>query len=814
MATIWVREFKGGLDARRIPETSAGGTLVRGYDGHIDSGGQFEKRSKFDPAYTLPTGQTKGLAFDSAGIFAFGDGAPPSMPSGVSYQRLQHPDGSTALSRVLSFDLYAGKIYVVGEFADGGRYHFYDGVRVPAWYDGRSRASFNVTGGAVNPATAAVGSFEVTGGTSNPGVNKVSDIKIDGVSIISGAVNHTGNNATTAAAIATAINSHSSSPDYTATSVGQQVIVTAASTGVGVTGKAIVVTAAGDVTTGNSVVMAGGAASTTSTLSDLKVDGVSIINAPVVWATSDTNMAALIAAAINSYTSSPDYTATSSGTTVNIISGTAGSSPNGRSVVLTTAYGLSTDAAPGLALAGGTDATSATAASGSLTVTGGTSSPGVNKLTDLKINGVSIINAAVDHTGNNTTTATAIASAINSHTSTPDYTAVAAGAVVTITAVSTGAAVNGQSIVPTVGGNLTVGNLQAMSGGTAAGPTYVPGTFVKTIGSRMHSVSGANEHFSGIGQPTQWTTDVVGAGFIDMSTYTSGAEVLKALAEYQSWVAVFAERVVQIWAFDSDPTLNKKVQVLRNTGTASPQSVTQFGDNDLFYLDESGVRSIRARDASNAAATTDMGSPIDKLITAKLRSMTTTEREQVVGLINPIDKRFWLVMKDEIYVFTFFEGSKISAWSIYRPFYYVDGVKTTFTIDAAVVFQRRVYLRGGDKIFVYGGLSTGLAKDATPAIAKSPFLDGGSPSVSKKWTGFDAAMRGLWKVSASFRVDETGATVEEEIGRYFNTTYSEPGKPALGESTHIALLFESIGDGEAILSSFAVHYEGDQPDAA
>ena len=275
MGTIWVRDFQGGLDARRIPETSAGGTLLAATDGHINSGGEFEKRAAFVDTYALPASVTKGLAHTSAGLYVFGDGAPPSMPSGVSYQRLQHPDGSTALSRILSYDLYADKIYVVGEFADGGRYHFYDGVRVPAWYDGRSRASFNVTGGAVNAATSAVGSFEVTGGTSNPGVNEITDITIDGVSIISTTdIDHTGNNATTAAAIASAINSHNSSPEYTSTASGQTVTVAATATGTAANGKAIIVSVAGNFTTGNHVNMAGGAASTTSTLSNLTVDGV------------------------------------------------------------------------------------------------------------------------------------------------------------------------------------------------------------------------------------------------------------------------------------------------------------------------------------------------------------------------------------------------------------------------------------------------------------------------------------------------------------------------------------------------------------
>lgn len=817
MSTIWVKEFTGGLNTTRIAETTQGGSLVRALEGHINRGGEFEKRAKFAPEYTLPAG-TKGLAHTNLGLYVFGHIAPPTMPTGVSYMRLQHPDGVTALSRVLSFDLYAGKIYVVGEFADGGRYHFYDGVRIAAWYDGRSRASFNVTAGGVNAATAAVGSFEVTGGTLNAGVNEVTDITIDGVSIISATdVDHTGNNATTAAAIAAAITGHTSSPNYTATSDGQTVYVTAAATGTTPNGKAIVVSVAGDVTVGNQVNMAGGAGATTATLSDLKVDGVSIIGSPVVWATSNSNMAALIAAAVNSHTSSPDYTATSDGVTVSIVAGDAGSGPNERAVAFTLANGLAVDNSTTLALAGGTDTIDGTAATGSFTVTGGTSSPGVNKLTNLTINGVAIINAAVDWTTSHTVTAAAIASAINGHTSSPNYTATSDGAVVTVTAAGHsdfGVAVNGQSLTATLGGDFTVGNSQAMAGGIDEQQTFVPGTFVKTIGSRVHSVSGPNEHFSGIQQPTRWTTDVIGAGFIDMSTQAGGAEDLVALAKYQQWVAVFAESAIQIWFFDSDPTQNKQIQVLANTGTASARSVTQFGDNDLFYLSESGLRSLRARDASNSAATSDIGVPVDTLITEKLRALSADERAQVIGLIEPRDGRFWLIMRNQIFVFTFFPSAKVSAWSIYTPFHYVNGTKTTFSVDDAVVWNRRVYLRSGETIFCYGGLATGGAYDATQAEGWMPYLDAGTPSVQKAWTGIDAAVRGSWEIRASYVPTETGLTIDEPLATITETTYSNENVGIQGMSTHVSLRFKSVGEGAALLSSMAVHFVGDEKGAA
>ncbi len=694
MGTIWVKELTGGLDTRRLPETTSGGVLIRAADGHITRGGEFEKRAAMVPEYELPA-DTVGLAYDSDGIVVFGSDTAPTLPSGVSYQRLQHPDSVTALVRVPSFDLYAGKIYAVGEFADGSVYHFYDGTRVPDWYDGRSRAAFQITGGGVNPAAAASGTFEITGGTSSTGVNVVSDIAIDGVSIIGSPVDHTGNNATTAAAVAAEINSHTSSPDYSASSDGQTVSIVAATTGVGVNGKAIVVTIGGDVTTANNTGMSGGAASTTSTLSSLTVDGVEIIAAPVVWATSNASTAAAIATAINSYTSSPDYTATVVGSTVNIVAALAGTAADGRLVGFGLANGLTVSPSGTLALANGSDSSA-----------------------------------------------------------------------------------------------------------------FQPGLFVKTVGSKMHSVSGPNEHFSGIQQPTKWTTDTTGAGFIDMSTQASGSEDLTALAKYQNYVAVFAERIIQVWYFDPDPSLNRQVQVLNNTGTASPRSVTQFGDNDLFYQDESGLRSLRARDASNAAATTDIGVPVDSLIIEKLRQLSAEEREQVIGLIEPSNGRFWLIILDQVFVFSFFSGAKVSAWSTYNMTanVVVDDVSSTvtFEVEHAVVFRRRVYLRAGDRIFVYGGLSEEIIYDDTQAEAWLPYLDADTPTEKKPWSGLDAAVEGAWQVSAAMQPVDTDAV--DELAIVDRTTYGLQRIPIEGSSTHISLRFKSLGDGPAKLAAAVIHY--------
>ncbi|SFI05751.1 hypothetical protein [Methylobacterium brachiatum] len=483
MGTIWIREFTGGLDTRKLPETSQGGTLVRAVDGHINRGGEFEQRAAFVPVYTLPKG-TVGLAFTKAGPVVFGSIPDPGMPNGVAYQRLQHPDGATDLIAVRSFDLFAGKIFAAGEFADGKLYQFYDGKRV-------------------------------------------------------------------------------------------------------------------------------------------------------------------------------------------------------------THYGS---------------------------------------------------NSAI-----------------------------------------------------------------------------VPGAPVRTFGRKLYYVTGPNLIYSNLADPTNFDPDSgttrasgtgatgaststgVGAGFNDLSEEDYGSEDLVAIGRYQNYLAIFSDRTVQIRYVDPDPALSKQIQALHNTGTISPRSVTEFGDTDLFYLDASGLRSLKARDASNAAVSTDIGSAIDVLLTDFVAGSSPADVRNAIGVIEPRDGRFWLAISDTIFVFSYFPAAKVSAWTIYKP---------GFKVEDMIVLNRRVYLRSGNQIYVYGGLGAELQYDATEAVAWLPYLDGDRPTETKTLQGVDAAVRGSWRIEIG--MDPANLAASDKIGEITETTFMANRIPGSAQATHFSLRFRSHGryaaTKPAVLGSAAITY--------
>lgn len=151
MPYIVIENFNGGMDTRRMAASGTPGTLLELTNAHITRGGEIEKRKAYTAHATLSS-TTTGLAADKDGLVSFGSAAAPAMPAGIRYQRLQHPSGFS-LSRVLSWDLYAGKLFVAAEFSNGDIYHFYDGVRSEDWFDGKARGVIEVAATKVENGT-------------------------------------------------------------------------------------------------------------------------------------------------------------------------------------------------------------------------------------------------------------------------------------------------------------------------------------------------------------------------------------------------------------------------------------------------------------------------------------------------------------------------------------------------------------------------------------------------------------------------------------------------------------------------------------
>lgn len=320
------------------------------------------------------------------------------------------------------------------------------------------------------------------------------------------------------------------------------------------------------------------------------------------------------------------------------------------------------------------------------------------------------------------------------------------------------------------------------------------GKTVKTFSNKVYSTTQSLVYFSQVGDPTQWGGTTSGAGFINVLNQDGGAENLTALSNYQGKLALFSRRNVQIWTMDPDPSKNIQSQTLANIGTFAPRSVVPFGDLDVFFLSDSGVRSIRARDASNAATVSDIGTAIDTMIQSEMSSVPETVRNAAVGIIEPTDGRYWLVIGSKIYVFSYFTGSSVAAWSTYEP---------GFSVSHLTYANGRIYARGGDVVYLYGGASGNEYDDCEVEITL-PYLDGGKPAHIKTIDALDMGCEGTWDVYVGMDVSQPSA--RDYSGTITNATYMLGRILHYGIGTHIGVRLVNKSPGYARLSNFAIHY--------
>lgn len=210
--------------------------------------------------------------------------------------------------------------------------------------------------------------------------------------------------------------------------------------------------------------------------------------------------------------------------------------------------------------------------------------------------------------------------------------------------------------------------------------------FCLTLKRKEYIACAATLFFSGVDSPLVFnSTTGLGNGNIEIANNFAMSEDLQSFAPYQGKVAVFGRSNIQIWQVDVDPGAYQQLQVLDNIGTVAPKSVKSFGELDVFFLHDTGVRSLRARDSSSNASTVDIGSAIDSLVKAKLASCTATEKAAACGVIDPNNGQYWLCVKDTLYVLSLFPSAKISAWSTWDCSYQSGSVTNIQFTNSNVV---------------------------------------------------------------------------------------------------------------------------------
>lgn len=307
---------------------------------------------------------------------------------------------------------------------------------------------------------------------------------------------------------------------------------------------------------------------------------------------------------------------------------------------------------------------------------------------------------------------------------------------------------------------------------------------------------------------------IPGAFIIDMKQEDGSGGDLIGLEPYYSFLAIMAQTSIQIWAFDPDPDLSQQIQTLHATGLIAHNAKSRYGNGDVLYLANTGIRSIRARDSSNAAVLNDIGSPIDKIIQEKRINEFTGPEHPIYADMDPMSGHWWLAWGNDVYVLAQYPLSKVTAWSRFR---------FNEPIDYLTRGSSRLFFRSGNDIYIYGAIAQGgdpldesasfppLAEwyDDSEIIVQTPMLDADDPATEKYWHAFDLVGTGDWKVQVA--PDPLQPDTWQDAGiATAGVTYSKGQWGLQQRSTHLAVKLISTSP-DAKLSAIALHYRSDQP---
>lgn len=807
MAYLAVGDFKYGMDRRRPQAVGIPGTLWILKNAVLSRGGDIERCKKWVLTHTLPENSvepfnsTHGLAVRNNQLTTFV--WPPysaDFPYDVTVQALENPNGTSA-DEVLT-DAFAksfdNKLYAIADFQDGNIFHYYDAARVTEWE---------------------------------------TDVAVDLVSKNSVAQRIT--------------NVLMADATVDVTAQEDRVVVKAATAGDPFTlswaasgGSVVEVLATG------SLIITSATPYPTS-VDTLTVNGVDLIGGVVTATTiGNVRMAQAVTNAINALTGTHGYTATFSpgtGTGTQTVTITAavgtGATPNGFVVAHTdtNVSATTTNMAGGVtALATGAIsqtsvqpnviAVAETRASGEIEITSGVNG---NQITSATINGVELLDAPVSWLSDVSATANALVVAINTAANTAYLASAVAGVVTLLAAEGTGATVNGHVVAvtatmstatSTVAGGVTEIEAQKQIeyltvtsvGGTGPWATFeitLNGVvyFVNALSAgmgnsifvqknRVFVTSGSTVQYCKLNSPLDWTDTNAssGSGFINIGNSAEGAQYLYGIEEYNGKAAIFAESTTIIYQFFADAQQITYVQALQNTGTLSVGAIKAYGADDVFYLDKTGIRSLRSRDGYDAAFASDIGSAIDPFVSLLVDEVGRPALIKAQSVVETKDGRFMMALGRYIVTLSYFPASKITAWS------YMDFGQE---IDNLVRCGDRIVLRTGNELYTYGGENGDTYPDDGEfnGIAETPFMSASDPATKKFLQSYDHIAEGEWLVEVL--PNPKDRSISEVLGRFTGITNNDLTAALAQYSSLFALRYTCDKAGFASLSAIATHFE-------
>lgn len=348
-------------------------------------------------------------------------------------------------------------------------------------------------------------------------------------------------------------------------------------------------------------------------------------------------------------------------------------------------------------------------------------------------------------------------------------------------------------------------------------------TNADTIGSQFNFSDNYDpSNKDSTGPAHAWEEQNAGAGFEPYLSQFGSQDAIVGLSVLQGRLVVLGQKSIQIWTVDADPANFSLNQALDNIGTFAKRSVQQLGDFDVLFLDETGFRSVRAREVTNNAYPDDIGTPVDSFVQAAIATMTPTQKAACCGVVDPRTKNYWCFVEDTIYVFARYLTSKVAAWSTYEP---RGDDNQLFVPEVFCVLNSQIFARANnagnsrDYLYTYGGSNNATYDTHSQITFVTPYLDDKRPGTMKQLGAISAVMEGNWTINVSTDVVSNNYVPFLTKGDTANpspkdSTYDVGNVESPLRGTHFSIKCVSNNQSTslpAVFSSILVYYNPAEP---
>ena len=314
--------------------------------------------------------------------------------------------------------------------------------------------------------------------------------------------------------------------------------------------------------------------------------------------------------------------------------------------------------------------------------------------------------------------------------------------------------------------------------------------------SKIYAKGTETVRFCATNAPRNWTA-VSDAGFLPTGIQAQGSTAVTALGQFgQKKLVVFMVDGIQVWGVDPNPALNALQNIIPNIGTRYAKSPLGFS-GDIFFLSETGFRSLTVSQLTDNFNDIDIGSAVDSLVHD---SVLTTDDPQSVfysGL-----GQFWSINGSDVWVYSFSRTAKLAAWSRFS---------IPVISDSHAVLNGELYIRSGNDVYIVDR-KVYADNGAIPTVTvEFPYLDFKTPGVLKQLTGVDSIGTGTPNLQFKWMNIVNGVPTEFITSAIpiisGNTTIPGPLTPVELCATAIAPVITHAANEDFRLDSLTFYYE-------